>query len=242
MHKMSWVLMAVLAYAAVLPAQAAPTRWVAGTHYVVLDQAQPTTVPAGKVEVMEVFSYACPFCNKFQPVIRQLERSLPANAQMVFLPASFNSTEDWPMFQQAYLAAQALGFANRTHQAMYDAVWRTGQLGIVDPGTNRLKHPLPSIEDAARCYSQLTGVSPQRFLAVARSFGVATQMREVDAQVMSMQIPGTPCIVVDGKYRINMDSLSSPADVISLVRYLVAKAGAPAARSPLPHRAARPSA
>ncbi len=135
-----------------IPANAAPTRWVAGTHYVVLEPAQPTTVPAGKVEVMEVFSYACPFCNKFQPVMHQLERTLPKNAQMVYLPASFNPSEDWPMFQRAYFAAQALGIADRTHQAMFDAVWKTGELAILDPASNRLKQPLPSIEDAARSY------------------------------------------------------------------------------------------
>lgn len=226
MKKIGLALIAALVYTSVLPAGAAPAHWVEGTHYVVLDQAQPTTVPAGKVEVMEVFSYACPFCNKFQPVIHQLERDLPSNAQMVFLPAAFNSSEDWPMFQQAYFAAESLGIAKQTHQAMYDAVWKTGQLAIVDQSTNQLKRPLPSIEDAARCYSQLTGVSPQTFLATARSFGVATKMRAADAQIMSMEVPGTPCIVVDGKYRINMDSLRSPDDVIPLVKFLVAKASA----------------
>lgn len=226
MKKTGLALMAVLLGAWALTARAAPARWVEGTNYVVLDEAQPTTVPAGKIEVMEVFSYACPFCNKFQPLMHELEHSLPSNAQMVFLPAAFNRTEDWPMFQQAYFAAQALGIANRTQQAMFDAVWKTGQLAIVDPTTNRLKHPLPSIEDAARCYSQLTGVSQQKFLAAARSFGVATRMREADAQILAMQIPGTPCIVVDGKYRIEMDSLSSPDEVIGLVKFLVAKASA----------------
>lgn len=223
MKKLGVALIAVLSCAAVLPGRAA-TRWVEGTHYDVLDPAQPTTVPKGKVEVMEVFSYACPFCDKFQPVIHQLERSLPANAQMVFLPAAFHPEEDWPMFQQAYFAAESLGIASRTHQAIYDAVWKTGQLAIVDPGTERLKHPLPSIEDAARYYQQLTGVSAQKFLAAARSFGVAVEMREADAQIQAMQIPGTPCIVVDGKYRLDMDSVKSPGDVISLVKFLVAKA------------------
>lgn len=226
MKKIGLALIAVLAYAVAIPARAASGPWVEGTNYVVLDPAQPTTVPAGKVEVMEVFSYACPFCNKFQPVIHALERSLPSNARMVFLPAAFNKSEDWPMFQQAYFAAQSLGIASRTHQAMYDAVWKTGQLAIVDPATDRLKHPLPTIQDAARCYSQLTGVSPQTFLAAAQSFGVAVKMREADAQILAMQVPGTPCIIVDGKYRIVMESLPSPDDVISLVKYLVAKAGA----------------
>ena len=161
MKKIGLALIAVFACAAAVPALAAPARWVEGTHYIVVDQPQPTTVPAGSVEVMEVFSYACPFCNQFQPVIHRLERSLPVNARMVFLPAAFKPDEDWPMFQQAYYAAQSLGIADRTHQAMFDAVWKTGQLAIADPTTSRMKNPLPSLEDAAHCYSQLTGVSPQ---------------------------------------------------------------------------------
>jgi protein dithiol oxidoreductase (disulfide-forming) len=224
MKRIALALIAALVCARAFPAHAAPTRWVEGTNYVVLESAQPTTVPAGKVEVMEVFSYACPFCNKFQPVIHQLERTLPKNAQMVYLPASFNPSEDWPMFQRAYLTAQALGIADRTHQAMFDAVWKTGELAIVDPETNRLKQPLPSIEDAARTYSRLTGVNPQSFLATARSFGIDTKMREADAQIMAMQISGTPSIVVNGKYRVVMESLSTNDDVIDLVNYLVAKA------------------
>ncbi|HET9105652.1 MAG TPA: thiol:disulfide interchange protein DsbA/DsbL [Steroidobacteraceae bacterium] len=223
MKRMGLALIAVLAYAAVLPARAAPTRWVEGTNYVRLSQPQPTTVPAGKIEVMEVFSYACPFCNKYQPTMDQLERSLPANAQMVFLPAAFKPDEDWPMFQQAYFAAESLGIARRTHQAMFDAVWKTGQLGIVEPGTERLKSRLPTLEDAARYYSKLTGISTQKFIATARSFGVMMQMREANAEIMSMQVPGTPCLIVDGKYRIRMNSMRAP-EVIGLVRYLVAKA------------------
>lgn len=223
MKKFGLAIVAVLICVSVLPARAA-TSWIEGTHYTVLKPAQPTTVPKGKVEVMEIFSYACPYCNKFQPIVLQLEHSLPRKAQMVFLPASFIPTEDWPMFQQAYFAAQALGIANRTHQAMYDAVWKTGQLAIVDPGTNQLKHPLPTIEDAAQVYAHLTGVSPEKFLAAARSFGVATEMHEADQQIEDMQIPGTPAIVVDGKYRVEMESLKSLSDVVGLVDFLVAKA------------------
>ena len=239
MKKIGLALIAVVLCAAVLPARVATAQqqWVEGTNYVLLDQPQATTVPAGKVEVMEIFSYACPFCDKFQPIVHQIEHGLPSYAQMVYLPASFVPTEDWPMFQQAYFAAESLGIADRTHQAMYDAVWKTGQLATIDQSTNQLKHPMPSLEDAARYYSQLTGVSEQKFLTAARSFGVANQMHQADAQILAMKVPGTPCIVVDGKYRVEMESLSSPEDVVSVVNFLVAKA-----HSEHLHPAARPSA
>ncbi|HTY93811.1 MAG TPA: thiol:disulfide interchange protein DsbA/DsbL [Steroidobacteraceae bacterium] len=212
----------LFALAAAAHAQTARAEaWTEGRHFEVISPAQRTTVPAGKVEVMEVFSYGCIACNAFQPAIAALERSLPANAQMVFLPASFNPAEDWPMLQRAYFTAQALGVASRTHQGMFDAVWKTGELGISDPATRRLKNPQPSIEAAAKCYEHLAGIRPEVFLATARSFAVDLKMHAADAQIEAMHVPSTPCIVVNGKYRIVMDSLQSQDDLNGLVRYLV---------------------
>jgi protein dithiol oxidoreductase (disulfide-forming) len=206
------------------PAAQAARDWTEGTNYVLLTPPQPTSVPAGKVEVMEVFSYGCPACNAFQPVMERLRRSLPKNAQLVFLPAAFNAAEDWPMLQRAYFTAQFLGIAERTHQGIFDAVWKPGgALAISDPDTHRLKNPLPSIEDAARVYARLAGVKPEEFLAMARSFGVDLKMRAADAQIAAMEVPGTPCLVVNGKYRIILDSLASAGQIIELVNYLVAK-------------------
>lgn len=206
--------------------QAASGHWVEGLNYVRLDPVQHTTVPHGKIEVMEVFSYACPFCYQFQPVIEKLQHDLPAKAEMVFLPASFHPEEDWTVFQQAYLAAESLGIAAQAHQAIFDAVWKTGELAIADRTTHRLKRPLPSINDVAHCYERITGVKPQTFLAAARSFGVDAKMRIADGQIVAMQIPSTPCLVVNGKYRVVLESLNSTDDVIDVVRYLVAKESA----------------
>jgi len=171
-------------------------------------------------------SMGCPACNGFQPIIDKIKSSLPPNAQLVFLPASFNPSEDWPMLQRAYFAAQSLGIADRTHQGMYDAVWKTGELAVSDPVTHRLRYPLPTIQDAARCYERMTGVKPDAFLASASSFAVDAKVRAADAQVAAMQVPSTPCIVVNGKYRVILDSLSSTDDLVDLIRYLVARESA----------------
>src|SRR5450432_793108 len=102
----------------------AESRWVAGVHYFLINPAQPTGLPAGKIQVTEIFSYACPGCNRFYPIADQLQASLPANVVMDYLPASFRPEEDWPMFQRAYLAAKEMGIDKRTHDAMFDAVWK----------------------------------------------------------------------------------------------------------------------
>src|SRR5207245_10470074 len=112
---------------------------------------QATSGTAGSIEVIEVFSYGCIACNSFQPVMERLRRNLPPNAQIVLLPASYNTGEDWPMFQRAYFAAWILGVADRTHRAMFDAIWKTGELAVSDAVTHRLKTPQPSSEEAGRC-------------------------------------------------------------------------------------------
>jgi len=201
----------------------AQTQWKEGTHYFAVNPVQPTTVGAGKVEVMEVFSYGCPACNSFLPYMRHLKESLPANAKVVYLPASFNPSEDWPMFQQAYFAAQALGVADKAHDKMFDAVWTTGELGVSDPVSHRLRSPLPTIEDAAKFYQRTTGVKPEDFLAAAKSFGVSTKMKMADTQIGAMQALSTPTIIVNGKYRVLVSSAGGTDQLIELVKYLVAK-------------------
>ena len=208
-----------------LPEAGHAATFTEGSDYVLVTPVQQTTVPKGKVEVMEVFSYGCPVCNAFRPVAEKLRQSLPPNAQLVYLPASFNNTaEDWPMFQRAYFAAQFLGIADRTHQAMFDAVWKTGELATSDYGTHRLRNPQPSIEQAAAFYARVAGVNPQQFLAMANSFGVDSKMRAADSQILAMHVTGTPTIIVNGKYRITReDWQANTARFIELVKYLVAR-------------------
>ena len=207
---------------AMIPEARAAQSFTEGHDYFLLSPVQSTSVAPGKVEVMEVFSYGCPACNGFQPAMDKLRHSLPANAQIVLLPAAFNTAEDWPMFQRVYLAAQILGIADRTHQGIFDAVWKSGELATTDATTHRLKNPQPSLEDAARVYARLAGIKSETFLATARSFSVDMKMKAADAQMVAMQIPGTPSIVVNGKYRVNMESLGTDG-LIEIVKFLISK-------------------
>jgi thiol:disulfide interchange protein DsbA len=226
---MTRILLALVSLLAAASAQA--QAWTPGVHYSVIP-TQRSNVPAGKVEVMEVFSYGCPACNSFRPVMKKIKAALPPNAQLTYLPASWIAAENWPVFQRAYLTAASLGLAEKADQAMYDAIWTTGELGVTDPVTRRPKSKLPSIEDIARFYQRVTGVKAEAFVAASKSFSVDLKMRQADSQISAMQVPSTPTIVVAGKYRINNDNVSTD-NMIALIKYLVAKesgaAAAPAA-------------
>ena len=219
-------LLAVFTVGVLLVLQApvrADTVWVEGRNYFLIQPAHPTGLPPGKVEVTEVFSYACPACNLFQPEVHKLKQSLPANVVFDYLPAAFNPSEDWPMFQQAYCTAQVLGIADRAHDAMFDAVWKTHQLAVVDPATDRLKSTLPTIEDAARFYQQQTGVPADKFVSTAKSFAVDTKVRTAEDLVQTYRVDRTPTIIVNGKYRLQVESAGGDQQVIDLVKWLVAK-------------------
>jgi protein dithiol oxidoreductase (disulfide-forming) len=197
--------------------------WSEGRNYFVLRPAQPTGLPAGKVQVTEVFSYGCPACNKFVPVADKLRQTLPSNAELDYLPAAFNPAEDWPMLQRAFCTAQLLGLVQKTHNAMFDAVWKTGALATMDMTSGRIRSPAPSIEDAARVYNQLTGVSIKDFLDKANSFSVDMKMRQDDALIRTYAVDRTPTIIVNGKYRLTTDSAGGTDKLLDLVKWLVAK-------------------
>jgi predicted DsbA family dithiol-disulfide isomerase len=46
-------------------------------------------------------------------------------------------------------------------------------------------------------------------------------MHAADAQIQAMRVPGTPCIVVNGKYRVNLDSMRSVDELVDVVKFLV---------------------
>jgi len=218
----SAALAAVLALSICAPIRSAPA-WTEGVNYFLVEPARPTSLPRGKVEVTEVFSYACPACNLFQPTMHKLKHSLPPDAVVDYIPAAFNPSEDWPMFQLAYCTAQVLGVAEQTHDAMFEAVWTTGELGVVDPTTNAIKPRLPSIEDAARFYNKRAGVPVEKFLATAKSFAVDVKVRSDEDLVRAYRVDRTPTIIVNGKYRLHVESAGGTEQLIELVKWLVAK-------------------
>jgi thiol:disulfide interchange protein DsbA len=226
----------LIAIASLLLPVLAPTvasaqqQWVEGKHYFLLRPAAPTNVPAGKIEVAEAFSYGCPACYSFHPLAKQLQATLPENAQFIYHHASFNSAESWPLFQRAFLTAEALGIREKTHDAMLSAVWETGELGVVDKRTNRLKNPQPTIEQVAKFYERTAGVKAADFIAASKSFGVQAAINRTEAWLRAARIDSTPTLVINGKYRLNVQSAGGVNEMFALVDYLVKREGGGAKR------------
>lgn len=211
----------LLALALSMPARSAQV-WTEGVNYFLIQPARIPAVPPGKVEVTEVFSYACPACNIFQPVMHKLKQAMPPNVVVDYLPAAFNTAEDWPMFQLAYVTAQLLGVDQQSHDAMFDAVWKGGDLSITD-SSRGLKSRMPTIEDAAKFYSQHAGVPADKFLATSKSFSADLKVRTDQDLMTAYKVDRTPTIIINGKYRLHVESAGGADQLVELVKYLVAK-------------------
>ena len=184
----------------------APMAWVEGTHYFLVDPPQPTAT-GNKVEVLEVFSYACPHCAHFQPYAEQLKQSLPDGAVFGYMPAIFNPS--WEPYARAYYTAESLGVVDQTHQALFDALHRDHL-------------PMRTIEDLSSFYAE-HGVDKAKFLTASGSFEVESKLSRAQQIVKADGVDGTPSIVVDGKYRATGQSAGGYPQLIELVDWLVKK-------------------
>jgi thiol:disulfide interchange protein DsbA len=225
------LLLAVLLLPTPLLAQ---LRFQEGRHFTPVAVPQASGLaPAGKIEVIEVFSYACGGCNSYQGQVEQLKAGLPADAVITFVHAGFR--EGWETFQRAHLTAQRLGIADRNHARLFAAVWQTAEFPYFDKATGRPRSPAPVIRDFARFYAKGGGVTEADFVKLSISPEIEAALKRTDGLVRGWQVPSTPALVVAGRYLINMDELSTHEDLRALTSFLISlersrlKRAAPAA-------------
>lgn len=185
-----------------------PSQWEAGKHYFVIEPSQPPN--SNKVEVTEVFSYACPHCAEFQFMADKIRASLPVGAEWSYLPADFQPA--WSVFARAYYTAQALGILEKSHQPLFNAIYVE----------KKIKPNPSSIEELSDFYTTF-GVTAADFLATAKSFAIETKLKRGKALVKAFGVDGTPTIVINGKYRITGQSAGSYENMQAVVNYLVLK-------------------
>ncbi|MDA3915106.1 thiol:disulfide interchange protein DsbA/DsbL [Oleiagrimonas sp.] len=203
-------------------------KWVAGKNYFVISPAQPKVGNTSKVEVVEVFSWGCPACNHAHPIVDAMRQALPDYATMDYLPAAFRPDENWVVYQRAFYAAKALGVADKSYNAVFDATWKTGELATYNLSTGRPKpkSDWPGIDAFAAFYAKKYDVNAAKFEAVAKSFSVNLKMKRADELVKAYGVPGTPTFVVDGKYRFDFSSAGGTQQAIELAKWLAAKEAA----------------
>jgi len=179
----------------------------AGTDYEVLAVAQPT-YGKGKIEVAEVFSYGCIHCFHFQPLVNTWKKTMPADVRWEYVPAAFGGPHD--NFARAFFAAQILGVQQKTHDAVFKAVFTDHMLKTASP------------EELADLYAKL-GVNRAKFLSTMESDAVTAKFAYAREFALRTGITGTPTIVINGKYRVDGNTPGGLEAIFKTVDFLLAR-------------------
>jgi len=161
----------------------ASAQYKAGKDFLIIDPPQPTE-SGNKIEVLEFFWYGCPHCNALQPSLLAWLKHKPADVEYRRVPAVLG--QSWIPLTQVFYTLEALGLTDKLHEAVFDAIHKEHI---------RLQDPKTLFDWVAK-----QGVDRKKFEDTYNSFGVRSRVQRAIDMSRNYNIPGTPAIVVDGRY------------------------------------------
>ena len=190
-------------------------KWQAGVNYEPVVPAQPTSVAAGKVEVMEVFWLACPHCYALEPHIRSWLKSKPAYIEFVRVPVIWQEVHR--AHARLFYTLEALGRDDLVEKA-FDTIHQDlekGQpplVGQTDDETYQLQQQ----------FAAQNGVSAADFSKAYNSFSVGSNMQRAEEITQRYHVQGVPFLVVNGKYSTDVSQAGGEGALMELIKDLAA--------------------
>jgi len=197
-------ILALLTAMIIFPFSAQAVDFEEGTHYEVIKQtATPTP------EVKEFFSFFCPHCFKFEPLMTNLKQKLPEQVEIKKVHVNFLGKEMGPELTQAYAAAEILKVEDKLSSLIFD------QIHTQRKAINGRSGVLELFEKA--------GVSKQEAQNALASFPVSGLASQMKRDTETFEIRGVPTLIVNGKYKVNTGSVRSNEEFVELVTFLTQK-------------------
>jgi len=179
--------------------------------YTILATPRPVYSPVkGKIEVAEVFSYACGACASANASVSAWNKTKAPDVNFVYVHSVVQGGP-WERFARGFFAADTKKILGRSHDAVFQAVF-------VDQS---LSHSA-SLEDIAKFYSKF-GVTSTQMLAIMNSPSVNAKLNRSKQFSLRTGANTTPTIIVAGKYKVNATREGGFPGMMKTVDFLVAK-------------------
>lgn len=175
-----------------------------GVQFARVEPPVPTSA-TGKVEVLEFFSYACPHCSEFEPILEAWGKKLAPDVIFRRVPVPFLVNAE--NFMRAYYALETLGQVDALQRKVFAAVH-----------VERLRLDKPA--DFAALMAK-NGVDAAKFLDVFNSFSVATSVNRAKKLVAAYKLESVPTVAVHGRYTTSAAQAGGPARAMAVVDYLI---------------------
>jgi thiol:disulfide interchange protein DsbA len=133
-------------------------------------------------------------------------KKLPKDTQFRRVPAMFN--EEYAQGARAFYALEAIGEEERVHKALFDAVHTGSRLKVAN-------------EAALTEWLGKQGVDTKKFAAAYRSFSVEGKLKRAAQLTQAYKFDGVPSMVVNGKYIVNTDKITSFDQLLAITDYLI---------------------
>lgn len=197
---LSWCLTAFAAHALAADLQA-------GKHYTAVNP--PLTSVAGKIEVVEFFSYGCPHCKDFNPVIHNWSDKLPKDVTLRRVPITFGRPE-WARLAKIYYALEATGNLAKLDNEVFAAIH-----------DQRIRF---ANDDAVVQWVASKGGDAKKFSDAFNGFSIQSQVARGDQEASAYKIPGVPAIGVDGRFLMKGDATNSYGELLQFTDSMIAQA------------------
>jgi protein dithiol oxidoreductase (disulfide-forming) len=201
----------IVAFAFLTLSTLAQASAVAGHDYVVLDAPQRQDVK-GKIEVIEFFSWGCPHCYKFYPLLNQWIARLPKDVTVKRIPVGLGHPE-WDNLVRTYYALQSTGDLARLDAPIFQAIHQE-QVPLFD-------------EKRITVWVGQHGVNVAAFTKAFHSFDVDLNVNRSEQTAINYQAEGVPTLAIGGRYIVTGD----PLTMLSVADELIAKVRAEAKKA-----------
>ena len=184
---------------------------VEGTHYSRLAQPVPVSAPAGKVEVIEFFSYGCPHCYALEPTLEVWAKRLPPDVVFKRVPVGFNAL--YENYQKIFYALEAMGQQEQMHQKVFNAI-------------HQQRQRLDKEADIA-AFMTANGLDGAKFIELYKSFSVQSKAKQAQQLSSAYKIDGVPAMAVQGRYTTSGSQAGSNERALAVTDALVQLARKP---------------
>jgi thiol:disulfide interchange protein DsbA len=192
-----------------------PTLWQPGVNYTLIVPAQPTSVPAGQIEVLEFFWYACPHCYDLDSQVEAWRKSKPAYVSFSRVPITWS--EGHRALARLFYTLQSLGKLDQLHSDVFKEIHVNGNPLVAQDGNEA------ETERIQAAFAKKEGIPEDDFKKAYHSFPVDNDMEKADALVQRYRVDGVPTFVINGKYVTDVRLAGSQERLMALVGDLVAQ-------------------